>query len=50
LDWVAGDRALVKFNDMNDVIAKKEKLAEVITKWIEVTSSYQENKTPLHKH
>jgi hypothetical protein len=39
LDWVAIDRAIVKFTDMNDVQAKKEKLAEVITKWIEVTSS-----------
>jgi hypothetical protein len=38
LNWVAGDRAIVKFTDMNDVKAKKEKLAEVITKWIEVTS------------
>lgn len=36
LDWVTGDRATVKFTDMNDVNAKKEKLIEVITKWIEV--------------
>jgi hypothetical protein len=39
LNWVAGDRAIVKFTDMNDVKAKKEKLVVVITKWIEVTSS-----------
>lgn len=36
LDWVTGDRATVKFTDMNDVKAKEEKLIEVITKWIEV--------------
>lgn len=39
LDWVANDRAIVRFTDMNDVKAKEEKLAEVITRWIEVTSS-----------
>jgi hypothetical protein len=39
LDWIAVDRAIVKFTDMDDVQAKKEKLAEVITKWIQVTSS-----------
>jgi hypothetical protein len=38
LDWITGDRAIVKFTDMNDVKAKKVKLAEVITKWIEVTT------------
>lgn len=37
LDWVAGDRATVKFINMNDVKAKEEKLIEVITKWIEAT-------------
>ncbi len=39
LDWIAVDRANVKFTDMNDVKAKKEKLVEAVTKWIEVTSS-----------
>jgi hypothetical protein len=39
LDWLAGDRAIVKFTDINDVNAKKEKLEVVIRKWIEVTSS-----------
>ncbi|MBS4172776.1 DUF1801 domain-containing protein [Bacillus sp. FJAT-49736] len=39
LEWVAGDRAIVKFTDMNDVKAKEKKLTEVITKWIEVTIS-----------
>jgi hypothetical protein len=38
LDWITGDRAIVKFADMNDVNAKKEKLAELINKWIEVTT------------
>jgi len=39
LDWVSDDRAIVKFTDMNDVKSKEEKLKDVITKWIEVTSS-----------
>ncbi|MGE6260756.1 DUF1801 domain-containing protein [Heyndrickxia sporothermodurans] len=37
LEWVAGDRAMVKFTDINDVKAKEKKLKEVIIKWIEVT-------------
>jgi hypothetical protein len=37
LEWVTGDRAIVKFIDKNDVIAKEEKLKEVISKWIQVT-------------
>lgn len=37
LEWVAGDRAIVKFTDINDVKAKEKKLTEVITKWIEMT-------------
>lgn len=39
LDWVTNDRAIVKLTDMSDVETKKEKLAEVVAKWIEVTSS-----------
>lgn len=39
LEWVTGDRAIVKFTDKNDVIAKEEKLREVISKWIQVTVS-----------
>lgn len=38
LEWAAVDRAIVKFTDMNDVKAKKEKLEEVIAKWIEAAS------------
>ena len=37
LEWVSNDRAIVKFSDMNDVKEKKDKLVEVINKWIEVT-------------
>lgn len=37
LEWVTGDRAIAKFTDMNDVNTKREKLVEVINKWIEVT-------------
>ncbi|WP_212980798.1 DUF1801 domain-containing protein [Paenibacillus azoreducens] len=36
LKWAAADRATVKLKNMADVIAKKEQLAEVIRKWLEV--------------
>ncbi|MDQ0193800.1 DUF1801 domain-containing protein [Paenibacillus wynnii] len=39
LEWVAADRAIIKFTDRSDVEANREKLAAVVTKWIEVTSS-----------
>ncbi len=39
LDWVTTDRAMIKITDMSDVESKKEKLAAVIAKWIEVTCS-----------
>lgn len=39
LDWVASDRAIVKLTDMSDVEDKRDKLAEVVARWIEVTSS-----------
>ncbi|MEK5391377.1 DUF1801 domain-containing protein [Margalitia sp. FSL K6-0131] len=39
LEWVAVDRAIVKFTDIDDVKAKEKKLTEVITKWIEITIS-----------
>ena len=38
LEWVAADRAIIKFTDRSDVEANREKLAAVVTKWIEVTS------------
>ncbi len=37
LEWVAADRATVKFIDMNDVNAKRETLVEVVNKWLEVS-------------
>jgi hypothetical protein len=37
LDWAANDRAIIKFTDMNDVQAKKDKLVDVIIKWIEAS-------------
>lgn len=39
LDWVTTDRAMIKITDMSDVESKKEKLAAVVAKWIEVTCS-----------
>ncbi|MDV4151311.1 DUF1801 domain-containing protein [Clostridium sp. AL.422] len=38
LKWVDNDRAIVKLVNMDDINDKKEKLAEVVVKWIEVTS------------
>lgn len=38
LDWVSGDRAVVKLTDMTDINEKKDKLIQVVAKWIEVTS------------
>lgn len=37
LEWVTGDRAIVKFRSMNDVEVNKMNLIKVINKWIEVT-------------
>lgn len=39
LDWVTNDRAMIKLTDMSDVESKKEKLAAVVAKWIELTCS-----------
>lgn len=39
LHWVTGDRAISKLTNMSDVKSKKKKLAEVVAKWIEVTSN-----------
>jgi uncharacterized protein YdeI (YjbR/CyaY-like superfamily) len=38
LDWVTDDRAIVKLTNMSEVEAKREMLAEVVARWIEVTS------------
>ncbi|WP_169085010.1 DUF1801 domain-containing protein [Paenibacillus sp. PL91] len=39
LEWVADDRAFVKFTDMEDVQAKKDKLVEVISRWLDHSST-----------
>lgn len=39
MDWVSGDRAIVKIAGMNDVEANREKLGEVVARWIQETSS-----------
>ncbi|QED47629.1 DUF1801 domain-containing protein [Cytobacillus dafuensis] len=41
LDWVTCDRAIVKITEMSDLIAKKDRLVEVITKWIDVTGNIE---------
>ncbi|TJY41087.1 DUF1801 domain-containing protein [Cohnella pontilimi] len=38
LEWVTGDRAIVKFANRSEVEAAREKLAELVVKWMEVTS------------
>lgn len=37
MEWVADDRAVIKFTDMKDVEAKRELLKEVVKRWVEVT-------------
>ncbi|WP_246469249.1 DUF1801 domain-containing protein [Cohnella nanjingensis] len=37
LEWLAPDRATVKLSDRNDVADKREKLAEAVAKWVELT-------------
>ncbi|MCU6713058.1 DUF1801 domain-containing protein [Paenibacillus sp. J5C_2022] len=37
LEWITGDRAVVKFTSKEDVTLKEEKLKEVVIKWIEET-------------
>ncbi|TVX96315.1 DUF1801 domain-containing protein [Cohnella terricola] len=37
LEWLANDRATVKFRDINDVIEKQEKLIRLVNRWLEVT-------------
>ncbi|MET3699571.1 uncharacterized protein DUF1801 [Bacillus oleivorans] len=39
LEWVSGDRAIVKITDNNDVKAKEAKLRDVVTKWLAITAS-----------
>lgn len=36
LDWVSGNRAIVKFKSMDDIELNKENLKQVILKWIEL--------------
>jgi hypothetical protein len=38
MEWVAADRALVKFKDMQDVKSKKAALTEVVKKWFEANA------------
>ncbi|HBZ09101.1 MAG TPA: DUF1801 domain-containing protein [Bacillus bacterium] len=38
LEWVTGDRAIVKFSNMDDVKAKENDLREVVEKWIRATT------------
>jgi len=34
LEWASNDRAIATFADMEDVLAKKERLQDVVVKWI----------------
>lgn len=38
LEWAAGDRAVISFTGKHDVEAKKDKLVEVVAKWLEATA------------
>ncbi|WP_127586965.1 DUF1801 domain-containing protein [Paenibacillus koleovorans] len=39
LNWASNDRATIRLSDMQDVEAKRDKLATVLSLWIETTSS-----------
>ena len=39
LEWLAADRAIVKLCNMDEVLAKKVALAEVVTAWMQATVS-----------
>jgi len=39
LQWKGPDRAIARFTDMEDVMAKKRQLTEVIIKWLDAASS-----------
>lgn len=49
LEWVAGDRAMIKFRSMDDIEAKKERLKQVINKWIEVTKDMKNIQIEVHR-
>jgi hypothetical protein len=38
LEWLAGDRAMIKFRSMDEIESKKDYLNEVVNKWIEATN------------
>lgn len=38
LEWLAGDRAIIKLIDKKDIEAKKDQLGAVVARWIQVTS------------
>lgn len=40
LQWMANDRATVTFSDTHDVIAKQDKLTELIRTWLKATSPH----------
>ncbi|WP_255570460.1 DUF1801 domain-containing protein [Cohnella sp. CFH 77786] len=37
MEWVANDRATIKFTGIKDVEAKRELLKEVVKRWVDVT-------------
>ncbi|MFM1651031.1 DUF1801 domain-containing protein [Brevibacillus sp. B_LB10_24] len=37
MEWVANDRATIKFTDRKDVEVKRELLKEVVRRWVDVT-------------
>ncbi|RKN84546.1 DUF1801 domain-containing protein [Paenibacillus ginsengarvi] len=39
LQWAANDRAIVKFTSTEDVRAKRDKLLEVVAKWLKAAST-----------
>ncbi|WNQ10897.1 DUF1801 domain-containing protein [Paenibacillus aurantius] len=40
LEWASPDRAILPFTDREDVRAKRDKLADLVTRWVEAAGSF----------
>lgn len=40
LEWLAGDRATIRFRSMDEIETKKDQLKRLVNQWIEVTKKF----------
>ncbi|GIP49378.1 DUF1801 domain-containing protein [Paenibacillus sp. DXFW5] len=40
LEWLAGDRSTIRFSSMEQIETNKERLKQVVNKWIEATKEF----------